>query len=118
MSIELKNAEQLLQNYAVTKLALGLYDPLHPRRPRLPGSSFEVEFTECDEESRVVHAAGPVVIASPAGNVERHLRLSIPYLIADGALVVPENAECRVAYVEMTNPKTGACREAAALANC
>jgi hypothetical protein len=103
-----------IRDYVLTKAPLGIYDPLQPRRPRVDVAAFDVELLEFDEETSIAHAAGPVVLRGPDGDVSQHLRASIAVTteghIADGA-------EFRAAYIVETNPGNGACKETAALAN-
>jgi hypothetical protein len=106
--------EEAVRDYVLTKIRLGIYDPIQPRRPRVEVRSFGIEFLEFDEESSILHAAGPVVLAAPAGDLENFLRVSVK-LDADGH--IPDDAEVRAVYIVETDPESGACKETAALAN-
>jgi hypothetical protein len=106
--------EEAIREYVLTKARLGIYDPLQPRRAQVPVRSFQIEFLEFDEQSSVVHAAGPVVLCPPGGDIEQFLRVSVA-LDEDGR--IPDNADVRAVYIVETDPATGACKETAALAN-
>ncbi|HEY8900866.1 MAG TPA: hypothetical protein VIM61_10690 [Chthoniobacterales bacterium] len=107
-------AEAAILDHVLSKLRLGIYDPLQPRRPAVEVASFEIQMLEHDEESLVAHAAGPVVLRGPAGEVEQFLRVSVP---VDATGAIPDGAEMRAVYIVETNPENGACKETAALAN-
>lgn len=107
-------AEAAIRDHVLTKVRLGIYDPLQPRRPAVAVVSFVIELLEYDEETALAHAAGPVVLRGPAGDVEQFLRVSVA---ADAAGAIPAGAEMRAVYVVETNPANGACKETAALAN-
>lgn len=100
-------------DYVTTKAALGIYDPLNPRRPRVPVDSFKIEYLEIDDD-QTAHAAGTVILQGPAGSVEKFLRVSAR-VTDDGG--ISSESEIRAAYIEETNPELGTCRETAALAN-
>ncbi len=106
--------EAAIRDHVLTRVKLGIYDPVQPRRPAVEVISFTIEVLEYDEEAGVAHAAGPVVLRSAAGDVEQFLRVSVP---VDGAGAIPEGAEIRAVYIVETNPENGACKETAALAN-
>jgi len=106
--------EEAIRDYILTKARLGIYDPLQPRRPQVPVRSFQIEFLDFDEENSVIHAAGPVVLGSPSGDIEQFLRVSLT-MGEDGQ--IPDFADLRAAYIVETDPATGACKETAALAN-
>jgi hypothetical protein len=99
--------------YVTTKAALGIYDPLNPRRPQVPVVSFNIEYLEIDDDM-TAHAAGTVILQGPNGDVEKFLRVSAS-VTADGG--ISPDAEIRAAYIEETNPALGACKETAAFAN-
>ena len=105
-------AETVLHDYVTTKVGLGIYDPITPRRSRIPVVSFEVELLEI-EEDLTVHVAGPVVLRTENGDVGKYLRLSA-ILTPEGEIA--ENAAIRAAYIEVTSEENGACKETAALA--
>jgi len=111
-------ASAAIHSFVITRAQLALYDPLQSRRPKLAVHSFTLEFLELDEDAHTAHAAGPVVLDSENGPVERHLKLSVPFIVEDGHFTIPYAADYRAAYVEITNPATGACKESLALANC
>lgn len=106
--------EEAIRDHVLTKVRLGIYDPTQPRRPQLEVRSFAIEFLEVDEETSILHAAGPVVLAAPGGDVENFLRVSVK-LDADGRIA--DEAEVRAVYIVETDPDSGACKETAALAN-
>lgn len=106
------SAESALRDFVVRHVPLGIYNPLHPRRPRVPVADFVVEFFEVDEG--VTHVAGPVTLRDESGEIERYLRVSVPW---DGVGAIPPDAAVRAVYIEETDPETGACKETAALAN-
>lgn len=112
MPISEESAEVVLRDFVLHRAPLGIYHPLHPRRPRVPVAAFEVEFFELDDG--FAHAAGPVRLRDASGDVEKFLRVSIPW---DGTGVIPDDVAIRAAYIEETDPETGACKETAALAN-
>jgi len=106
--------EEAIRDYVLTKARLGIYDPLQPRRPQVPVRSFQIEFLEFDEQNSVIHAAGPMVLGAPNGDIEQFLRITLT-VGEDGQ--IPDSAEMRAAYIVETDPATGACKETAALAN-
>ncbi len=105
-------AEIALRDFVLTRAPLGIYDPFQPRRARVPVQEFTVEFLEV--EAGIAHAAGPVVLRGPAGDVEKFLRISVPW---DDSGVISPDAPVRAAYIEETDTESGACKETAALAN-
>ena len=102
-----------LLDYVTTKATLGIYDPLNPRRPKVPVLSFKVEYLEIDDDM-TAHAAGTVILQGPDSAVEKFLRVSAP-VTAEGRIA--SDAEIRATYIEETNPEVGACKETAAFAN-
>lgn len=109
--------EAAIREFVLHEAKLGIYDPNHPRRPRVEVASFEVEVLEFDESDPVAHAAGAVVLRGPSGDVERYLRVSVPVTLnGEGCRIVPD-ASYRAVYIVETDPETGACKETAALAN-
>ena len=108
--------ESLIERYVVESLPLGIYDPNQPKRARVPVVSFEVEFVEVEDDG-VAHAAGPVVLRTPKGDVEQHLRVSLPLAGTNGDRYVADGVSARAVYVVLTNEENGACKETAALAN-
>ena len=105
-------AEAAVREFVLQRAPLGIYNPMHPRRPRVAVAAFEVEFFEI--EDGYAHAAGPVVLRDATGDVEKFLRVSFPW---DGSGVISDDVAIRAVYVEETDPETGACKETAALAN-
>lgn len=101
------------------ELPLAVYDPNQPRRTRVPVASFAIEFLEKDEiDGRLLACvAGPVVLETPQGPWENHLRLYVP-LEQDGlAYRISNPQDIRAAYVVITDEEVGTCKETAALAN-
>lgn len=109
-----ETAEREIRDYVLTKASLGIYDPAHPRRPRVPVAAFDVELLEFDEETSVAHAAGPVTLRGDNGDVNQFLRVSVA-VNPDGHIV--DASGFRAAYIVETNSENGACKETAALAN-
>ncbi len=111
------SVEDFVSSYVVERLPLGIYDPNQPRRPRVPVVSFEIEFLEEDVESGLIHAAGPVLLRTPGGETERHLRVSMPLVGKNGDRHVADESAVRAVYVVLVNEESGSCKETAALAN-
>lgn len=111
------SVEDLVTSYVTERLPLGIYDPNQPRRPRVPVVSFEIELLEEDIDSGIVHAAGPVVLRTPGGDTERHLRVSLPIVGTSGSRQVADESSVRAVYVVVMNEENGSCKETAALAN-
>jgi hypothetical protein len=76
--------------------------------------SFEIELLEFDPETSVAHVAGTVVLRGPDGDIDRHLRVSLP---VDSHGRILENVDARAVYIVEIDPDSGACKETAALAN-
>lgn len=108
--------EDAIQEYVLSKVKLGIYDPTQPRRPSVKVASFEIELIEDDDA--VIHVAGPITLETPEGEVECYVRLSLPFALTDSGFYVREDIPIRAAYIVETDGKTGACKETAALANC
>jgi len=114
-----KSAPSLISRLVLEKLPLAVYDPNQPRRVRVPVSSFTIEMLEFEQdEHRVVAcAAGPVILDTPNGPWENHLRLYVP-LESDGQTCrITNPQDVRAAYVVVTDEEIGTCKETAALAN-
>lgn len=109
-------AEETIRNYVLKDAPLGIYDPAHPRRMRVAVRSFEIELLEIDDDG-MAHAAGPIVLSAPAGELELFLRISVPIVFDGARCFVPDGSSVRAAYVFETDHPNGACRETAALAN-
>lgn len=62
--------EAVISDFVRRRLALGIYDPAQIRRPKVEIASFQIELLEIDETDSVAHAAGPVVLRTPQGDVE------------------------------------------------
>lgn len=108
--------EATVAEFVRTQLPLGIYNPLQPRRARVPVTAFSVEVLdfESSEHGLVVHAGGPVTLASDGGPLEQYLRVTLR-LTKDGAVAEPP--EARAVYVVETGHPNGGCKETAALAN-
>ncbi len=107
---------QLLRDYVVSTLPLGIYDPHQSRRPRVPVSSFEVELLDLGDDGRVC-AAGPVVLRTDDGESEFYLRVTAPIAGTNGDCHVADAAAVRAVYIVLVNAENGSCKETAALAN-
>jgi hypothetical protein len=116
-SVQEEAAEAAIRDFVLHQARLGIYDPMQPRRPKVDVVSFSIEMLEADETDPVIHAAGPVVLRGPAGDVERFLRMSIPVALEGDACLIAPDAAYRAAYIVETDPETGACKETIALAN-
>jgi hypothetical protein len=116
-SVQEEAAEAAIRDFVLHQVRLGIYDPMQPRRPKVDVVSFSIEMLEADETDPVIHAAGPVVLRGPAGDVERFLRMSIPVAFEGDACLIAPDAAYRAAYIVETDPETGACKETIALAN-
>lgn len=106
------SVESALRDFVLHRTPLGIYTPLHPRRPRVPVVDFDVEFFEVDGD--LAHVAGPVTLRDESGVIERYLRVSLPW---NGVGLIPDDIAIRAVYIEETDSETGACKETAALAN-
>ncbi len=114
-----ESASPVISRFVQDELPLAVYDPNQPRRVRVPVTSFAIELLEREEiDGRLVAcAAGPVVLETPEGPWENHLRLYVP-LQPDGSSYRIANAgDVRAAYVVITDDEMGTCKETAALAN-
>jgi hypothetical protein len=111
-----KKLRLLVETFVREQVAIGIYDPNNPKRPKVPIIRFTIEFLESDEESQIIHAAGPVDLAAAQGSITQHLRISIPYR-KQGKAVALELDGIIATYIVETDPETGACKETAALAN-
>ncbi len=98
-------------------LPLGIYNPLQPRRERVPVEAFAVEVLDFEvaDDGLHVHAGGPMTLRAAGGPVEQYLRVTLR-LTAAGAVAEPAGA--RAVYVVETGHPNGGCKETAALANC
>jgi hypothetical protein len=110
-------AERAIRDYVLSELPLAVYDPLVFRRPRVPVADFVIELLEFDLEDRVAHASGPVTLRTDAGEVQTHLRVSIPVALDGGECRLEPERGCRAAYIVDLGSETGACKETAALAS-
>ena len=110
-------AEAAIRDFVLHQARLGIYDPAQPRRPKVDVASFSIEVLEADEPESVLHAAGPIVLRGPAGDVERFLRVSMPVTFEGDACLIAPDAAYRAAYIVETDPETGACKETIAVAN-
>lgn len=122
MSTEPKFAESLspaISRFVLEELPLAVYDPNQPRRTRVPVASFAIEFLEKDEiDGRLLACtAGPVVLDTPQGPWENHLRLYIPIEQDGPSYRIGNPQDIRAAYVVITDEEAGTCKETAALAN-
>ncbi len=111
-----ERAAAVLREYVLGTLPLGVYDPLQPRRVRMPVVSFDVEFVDIDADGRV-SAAGPVVLRTEAGESEFHLRVTAPLVGVNEDCRVADDAAVRAVYIVLVNAENGSCKETAALAN-
>lgn len=115
-----KSAANLIAEFVLQDLPLAVYDPNQPRRTRVLVTSFSIELLEFEEEEgrTIACAAGPVVLDTPAGAWENHLRLYVP-LEASGqsSYRIANPEDVRATYIVLTDAEIGACKETAALAN-
>ena len=109
--------EAVISDFVRNRLALGVYDPAQIRRAKVEIASFQIELLEIDETDSVAHAAGPVVLRTPQGDVKNFLRLSLAVRFEGDACWIPDGGIIRAAYVVETDHPNGACKETAALAN-
>jgi hypothetical protein len=109
--------EAVIVDFVKHRLSLGVYDSMQPRRTKMEVVSFQVELLETELNDGMIHAAGPVVLRTPQGDVENFLRLSVEVLFESGAVSIPEDGTVRASYVVETDHPQGACKETAALAN-
>jgi hypothetical protein len=109
--------EAAIREFVLHQAKLGIYDPNQPRRPKVEVASFEVEVLEFDESDPIAHAAGPIVLRGPAGDVERYLRVSVPVALEGEICSIAPDTNYRAVYIVEADPETGACKETAALAN-
>lgn len=116
-----KAIEQVVTEYVLKTLPIGLYDPTVPRRKSLPVVSFAVEVLDYTdgENPLLVTAAGPVVLEGENGNrFENYLKIILPVEATDGQkFAALKNDAIRAAYVVVTDEELGTCKEVAALAN-
>ncbi|GAT34413.1 hypothetical protein TSACC_22838 [Terrimicrobium sacchariphilum] len=114
-----ESAKSLVSQLVLKELPLAVYDPNQPRRVRVPVTSFTIELLEIEEdEGRItVCAAGPVILQTPNGPWENHLRLYAPMEIAEGTCRLGNRDDVRTAYIVLTDFDLGTCKETAALAN-
>ncbi len=110
-------AETAIRSFVLNEARLAIYDPLKSQRPRVPVASFEIELLEFDEQDPVAHAAGPVVLRGPRGDVEQFLRISLPIRFDGEICLIADPSAIRAAYIVPTEDPNGACKETAALAN-
>jgi hypothetical protein len=116
-SAQEQSAEAAIRDFVLHQARLGIYDPMQPRRPKVDVASFSIEMLDADETDSVIHAAGPVVLRGPEGDVERFLRVSMPVTFEGDACLIAPDAAYRAAYIVETDPETGACKETIAVAN-
>lgn len=109
--------EAAIVDFVTQRLPLGVYDPMQPHRVRTEVVSFKVELLESDLEDGIVHASGPIMLRTPQGDVENHLRLSLKIRFEGDACMIREDEAVRASYVVETDSANGACKETAALAN-
>jgi len=117
MPVDEATMEAAIADFVMQRLPLGVYDPMQPHRVRTEVVSFQVELLEPDLEDGIVHAAGPVVLRTPHGDVENFLRLSVQIRLDGGEVVIPDGGAIRASYIVETDHPQGACKETAALAN-
>jgi hypothetical protein len=65
----------------------------------------------------VRHAAGPIILRTPQGDIENFLRLSLAGRFDGDGCWIPDGGIIRATYVVETDHLNGACKETAALAN-
>lgn len=108
-----------ISRLVLEELPLAVYDPNQPRRVRVPVASFTIELLEKDEIDgrHLACAAGPIVLDTPEGPRENHLRLYIPLAQDGSSWRIGDPQDIRAAYVVVTDEEVGACKETAALAN-
>lgn len=118
LDLELK-IQSLIRDYVLNELPLAVYDPNQPRRKRVPVVSFDIELLEIDDESNppLVCAAGPVVLDTPEGKIENHLRVSAPVQCTGEDCQIANKEAVRAAYIVETHPELGTHKETLALAN-
>lgn len=114
-----KSAANLISEFVLQELPLAVYDPNQPRRTRVPVTSFSIELLEFEEEEgrTIACAAGPVVLDTPTGAWENHLRLYIPLEASGPSYRIANPEDARATYIVLTDAEIGACKETAALAN-
>ncbi len=108
-----------ISRLVLEELPLAVYDPNQPRRVRVPVASFTIELLEKEEiDGRLLTcAAGPVVLETPQGSWESHLRLYVPIEQDASSWRIGNPQDIRAAYVVITDEELGTCKETAALAN-
>lgn len=118
IDLELK-IKPLIQDLVLNELPLAVYDPNQLRRQRMPVVSFDIELLEIDDESEplIAYAAGPVVLDTPGGKVENHLRVTVPIQCNGKDCQIANRDAIRAAYIVETNPELGTHKETLALAN-
>jgi len=109
--------EAAIMDFVMNRMALGVYDALQSRRPKVEVGSFQIELLEIDEAAGIAHAAGPVTLRTPQGDVENHLRVSLEIRFDGDACLIRQDGIVRASYIVETDSANGACKETAALAN-